>query len=68
MNGWLDSNAEGIALALIISLLVLAAAVGAWCVEWLVEPRQSRHDHTADRQRRITDRGRRIRAGMRDHR
>jgi hypothetical protein len=66
MSAWADANADGIALALILSLLVLAAALGAWCIEWLVEPRQSRHDDTADRQRRITDRGRRIRAGMRE--
>ena len=68
MSSWADANADGIALALILSLLVLAAALGAWCIEWLVEPRQSHHDNTADRQRRITDRGRRIRAGMRDYR
>jgi GMP synthase-like glutamine amidotransferase len=43
-----------------------SAALGAWCIEWLVEPRQSRHDNTADRQRRITDRGRRTRSGMRE--
>jgi hypothetical protein len=64
---WLDAQAEGIALALVLGLLGILALLGAWCVEWLVTPRQ-RHDHVAERHGRITDNARRVRAGMRAQR
>ena len=64
---WLDAQAEGIALAIVLGLLGLLMVVGAWAVEWLATPRQ-RHDHVADHHRRIEANARRVRAGMRAQR
>jgi hypothetical protein len=43
---WLDANADGIALAVVIGILGVLLLVGALCVERLVEPRHERkHRH-----------------------
>jgi hypothetical protein len=67
MNTWLDANADGIALALMFALLGLVALGLAACFQWLADhPRGRGRDDTATRHRRITDRGRRTRAGIRE--
>ena len=63
---WLDTQAEGIALALILAVLGLLALLGAVFIERLVEPDRDRGiERTAERRRSIDERGRRTRAGMR---
>lgn len=71
MNAWLDANADGIALALLLSLIGLLAIAGAWCIERLVDPdadRRLNDDHGTAFRRRITDRGAGERWGRRDPR
>lgn len=71
MSGWLDANADGIALALLLSLIGLLAIAGAWCIERLVDPGASKRfddDGGTAFRRRITDRGGGQRWGRRDPR
>lgn len=41
---WLDANAEGIGLMLVIALIGILALLGALCIERLVEPRHEREE------------------------
>lgn len=66
MTDWLNANADGLALAIVLGLLAILALVGALLIERLVESdRDNGIDRTAERHRRVADNGRRVRAGMR---
>jgi len=58
MNTWLNANADGIALMVIIAVIGALLLVGALCIERLVEPRHEREfDHMSR-----SSRGRRAQA------
>ncbi len=44
MNDFLDTNADGLALMLIVGLIGIVLLVGALCIERLVEPRHEREE------------------------
>lgn len=58
---WLDLNADGLALAIVLGLLGLLAVIGALFVERLVDPGQERRrlrpDRGTDLRRRIASNG-----------